>query len=56
MNRVYSGLDHDLSPLPLFTVCVGYWLPLEWMLRGTPLLTNMSFGEAFGVLAASVAI
>ena len=47
-------LGHDLSPLPLVTVFLGYWLPLDWALRGWGALGNTTLLEKAQVLASSV--
>ena len=51
MNAI---LDDDLSPMPLLTVILGYWLPLEWILRAESQLGNITLLEKFQVFGSSV--
>ena len=46
--------DHELSPMPLFTVFLGYWLPLAWLLRGLPQLGNTTLLEKCQAIGSSV--
>jgi len=60
-GRFNSMLDHDLSPMPLLTVILGYWLPLDWILRGWTLfsnatLDNISLLEKFQAVGSSVVL
>ena len=47
-------LDHDLSPMPLLTVFLGYWLPLDWMLRGWAALCNTTLLEKCQAVGSSI--
>ena len=53
-SRATLLLDHDLSPLPLVTVFLGYWLPLDWMLRGWATMANSTILEKAQALGSSV--
>lgn len=54
IHRLNALLEHDLSPMPLVTVFLGYWLPLEWMLRGWVMLGSTTPLEKCQALGASV--
>ena len=47
-------LNQDLSPQPLLTVILGYWLPLEWMIRGWAGMANTTLLEKFQAIGSSV--
>lgn len=53
LNRLQNLLWHPLSPAPLVIVCVGYWMPLAWMIRGGSLLGQATWIEWSHVIATS---
>jgi arylsulfatase A-like enzyme len=56
IRRLKELENHPLSPAPLVVVCVGYWMPLEWMIRGESTLGNSTWMEGLHVVAASALI
>ena len=56
MKRLRELVNHPLSPAPLVVVCVGYWMPLEWMLRGESIIGNCTRMEGLHAMATSVLI
>jgi arylsulfatase A-like enzyme len=52
-SRLRDLLNHPLSPAPLVVVFVGYWMPLEWFLRGDASLTNCTLSQVLHVVATS---
>jgi arylsulfatase A-like enzyme len=54
IRRLCEIANHPLSPIPLVVVCVGYWMPLEWMAKGDSILGNSTGMEVLHVIATSV--
>ena len=51
-----SFLDHDLSPLPLIIVFVGYWLPIEWLLHANTTMNTHTTIEKIFILGSSITL
>jgi len=56
LKRVRAISEHPLSPTPLIVVFLGYWMPLEWILRWEILLGNASWMERLHVISTSVVL
>src|ERR1700738_4090650 len=52
-GRFRELVNHPLSPAPMVVVCVGYWMPLEWMIRGESMLGNSTWEASVHVIATS---
>jgi len=52
-SRLRDFLNHPLSPAPLVVVCVGYWMPVEWMTSGEKFLYSRTWIEIAHVVATS---
>lgn len=50
-SRARRIVGHELGPAPLVAACVGFWMPLDWMLLGGNVLRGLTWWESCRVVA-----